>query len=152
MTSSVRQATSEDAPSIKELQALLIGYERHYDDSIPKQDAQYYDIDTLINDPNTNLLVVESENQIIGCGFGRIESAAYCSFTKNSGMIGLMVVKKEFRRQQIGKLIMENLLNWFKEKGITDIRLKVHEGNLNAVEAYTKYGFKPFLKEMKYES
>ncbi len=61
-----------------------------------------------------------------------------------------MFVMEKFRKQKIGKLILNSIIKWFKEKGISSIKLSVYKGNANAVETYRRCGFKDFILEMKY--
>ena len=95
------------------------------------------------------LIKSENENQIVGCGFGEIRKNDEPYLNKHIGYIGLMYIDGKYRGEGIGKLIISLLFNWFKEKQIMDIRLKVYSENGIAISAYVNYGFKEFVTEMR---
>lgn len=147
----LRRAKLSDLDTLKNFQQQLVMHERPFDSGIPKKGkVEYYDIKKLIKSNNVNFLVVEMGNEIIGCGFGQIRKNDEWNVNKKYGYIGLMFIKKEFRNQRVGKIIVDALIRWFKAKNIFDIRLKVYEKNVNAVNAYKKYGFRCFIHEMQY--
>ena len=148
----IRKATSNDLNIIKEFQNQLVEYERPFDSTIPKQGlVEYYNLQLLIESEKVNFLVVEVNEKIIGCGFGEIRSDIEWSSNSLIGYIGLFFIEKEFRNKGISGLIFKELIKWFKENNIKDIRLKVYSENEKAVNAYKKYGFKGHMLEMRYE-
>jgi GNAT superfamily N-acetyltransferase len=148
----LRSAKPSDLSTLNQFQQRLVNHERPFDPGIPREgEVKYYDIEELIEADNTNLLVVESENRIIGCGFGQIKKNLLWATNKDYGYVGLMFVDEGFRKQNIGKLIVEALIDWFKEKNISDIRIKVYKNNAVAVEAYKSYGFNDFVLELQYK-
>ncbi len=149
----LRSANLSDLNTLKNFQKRLVIHERPFDPGIPKkEEVEYYDIRELIEANNVNFLVIEIDNKIIGCGFGQIRKNDDWAANKIFGYIGLMFVDDKFRGQKIGKLIVDELVKWFKEKNVFDIRLKVYEKNISAVNAYKKYGFEHFVLEMRYTS
>ncbi len=148
----LRPAKVSDTNALKNFQQKLVIHERPFDSEIPgKGNVEYYDIKKLIKSDNANFLVVEIGNKIVGCGFGQIRKSDDWAVNEKYGYIGLVFVDKKYRRQNIGKLIIDALIKWFIERNISDIRLKVYEKNFIAVSAYRKYGFKNFILEMRYD-
>ena len=52
-----------------------------------------------------------------------------------------IVVKKEFRHNGIGFILLENLINHSKELNLKTITLEVNENNLSAIRLYDKFSF-----------
>ncbi|MDP4107498.1 MAG: GNAT family N-acetyltransferase [Bacillota bacterium] len=61
---------------------------------------------------------------------------------KVSGKIEVLYVDEGYRRNNLGTKLMDNAMNWFREKEIYDIELTVVYGN-QAVSFYEKFGFFP---------
>jgi GNAT superfamily N-acetyltransferase len=148
----IRKAQLSDLSTLQFFQDKLVVHERPFDPTIPKEGrVEYYDLKKLIESENVLFLVAEVNNEIVGCCFGEIRKNDDIFTTKFYGYIGLMFVKKENRREGIGNLIINSLLEWFKQKKIYDIRLKVYAENSDAVKAYKKYGFQDFVLELRKE-
>lgn len=149
----IREAELKDLKELNELQQCLVKFERPFDDGIPAEgDVNYYDITGLINDDFTYFIVAELEGKIIGCGFAQIRDNLNWAIEKKSGYIGLMVVREEYRRNNTGKLIVENLTGWLMKKNISHIILETYSCNESAISAYKKYGFKEFVLQMKFDT
>ncbi|MBK8983898.1 MAG: GNAT family N-acetyltransferase [Ignavibacteria bacterium] len=152
MKLNLRKARIDDAEKLEELQQTLVKYERKFDSGIPsKGNVYYYDIIKLIRNKKTHFIVAENDNEIIGCGFGQVRKNFDWVKDDKMGYIGLMVIKEKYRRNDAGRLIIENLTSWFREEKISHIILETYCKNINAVSAYRKYGFQDFVLQMKYK-
>lgn len=54
-----------------------------------------------------------------------------------------VAVHEKFRRQGIGKLLIEDAIVFFRDKGAINIVLEVRVSNDSAIALYSKMGFKP---------
>ena len=52
-----------------------------------------------------------------------------------------IVVKKSFRHNGIGSILLENLISYSKNKSLKTITLEVNEHNLSAIHLYDKFSF-----------
>lgn len=52
-----------------------------------------------------------------------------------------IVVKKSFRHNGIGSILLENLISYAKDKNLKTITLEVNEHNLSAIRLYDKFNF-----------
>ena len=52
-----------------------------------------------------------------------------------------IVVKKDFRHNGIGSVLLENLINYYKDLNLKTITLEVNENNLSAIRLYDKFSF-----------
>lgn len=87
-------------------------------------------------------VVAEAEGKVIGyAGF-------YYFFEE--GHITTMAVAPNWRRQGIGKLLLNHLIEKAKEIGLKELSLEVRESNQIARKMYQKFGFKMVARRKKY--
>jgi GNAT superfamily N-acetyltransferase len=145
----VRKADLNDLESLLRFEQGVIDAERPFDSTLKTGDINYYDIQEMITSPNFEIVVAESENKIIGCGYGRIvDSKPYLKHQKNI-YLGFMYVDPIHRGKGVNQKILEALKNWAITQGVTEMRLDVYHDNIVASKAYEKAGFKKHMVEMR---
>jgi len=100
--------------------------------SIPFREKDFFDIyDSEIS----NVLVAKSGSTVVG----------YVSFTViiDECQIINFATKNEFKRQGVGKSVMEALLSHCEKIGVKKYFLEVRVSNDGAIALYKKYGFVP---------
>lgn len=103
-------------------------------------------METLKNDNNFAFVAVDKD-EIIGILIAekktapQLENPLVCN-------IGTLVVKQEFRKRGIGKMLMDYCIDTCKNMKIQEIKLGVFNDNINACKFYEKYGFKPLEQKM----
>ncbi|MFH6958117.1 GNAT family N-acetyltransferase [Flavobacterium aquidurense] len=145
----VRRATNADLPQLAEFLQSLVEAERPFDSTLKEGQIFYYDIQELILDKATEVLVVDNGNQIIGCGYAQIRTAKAYEKHESFGYLGFMFVSPEFRGKGINNLLLTDLKKWVLSQGITEVRLEVYHDNEAAVKAYEKAGFKKLITTMR---
>ena len=145
----IRAATLTDVPILKAFEQGVISAERPFDNTLNKNPIHYYDLEKQIQDDQTHLVVAELKSEIVACGYARIEQAKpYVNYPFYS-YLGFMFVANEHRGQGINQKVIDALILWSKEQGITMLHLDVFADNLPAIRAYKKAGFKANLVEMR---
>lgn len=144
-----RPAENADLPKLAEFLQFLVEAERPFDVTLKEGEIFYYSISDLIADQATQIMVVENNNQIIGCGYAQIRSAKTYEKHEVFGYLGFMFVSPEFRGKGINGLLLDELKKWILSQGITEVRLQVYSENDAAVKAYEKAGFKKLLTTMR---
>ena len=145
----VRKADLNDVESLLRFEQGVISTERPFDSTLKSGDIHYYDIKEMIASPNFEIVVAESENKIIGCGYARIVSSKpYLKHEKNI-YLGFMYVDPIHRGKGVNQRILEALKKWSIAQGLTEMRLEVYFDNLAAIRAYEKAGFKKHMVEMR---
>lgn len=144
-----RSATNGDLPKLSEFLQSLVDAERPFDSTLKEGEIFYYDIQNLIIDKATEVLVVDNGNQIIGCGYAQIRTAKAYEKHESFGYLGFMFVSPEFRGKGISNLLLNDLKKWVLSQGITEVRLEVYHDNEAAVKAYEKAGFKKLITTMR---
>ncbi len=154
MKMNIRKAGLSDVKTIDRFQHQIGLHERNIDPSFRRKDkilTSQKEIRRKIRSRNCLFLIAEADGKAVGCGSGEIsKNKGTWSRYKYKGFIGTMYVKDEYRRRGIAGKIIEELLKWFRRKGIKDIRLQVYQNNEPAVRAYRKHGFKDCIVEMRH--
>ena len=145
----IRKALLTELPTLLEFEKGIFDAERPYNPTIVLEGGHYYDIAKLITSPNSECLVAEIDGKIVGSGYARIEKAPdYFTYHEHS-FLGFMYVLPEFRGLGINKLVMDELIDWSKKRGIKEFRLEVYTENKGAIRAYEKAGFANLLTRMR---
>ena len=100
--------------------------------SVPFKEEDFSDI---FESEISNVLVAKIGDKVVG----------YVSFTViiDECQIINFATKNEFKRQGVGKKVMEALLDYGKARGVTKYFLEVRQSNEGAISLYEKYGFVP---------
>lgn len=145
----LRKATNKDLPQLLKFEQEVIIAERPFDHFIKKSDINYYDIQNLVDSPDAEMILAESNGQIVACGYAQIrESKPYWKEPKFA-YLGFMFVHPDYRGKGINQRIIEHLKEWAKSKYIPELRLEVYIENESAIRAYQKAGFKDHMLEMR---
>jgi len=145
----IREAKLSELSELLAIEQLIVEAERPFEENFKQGRVHYYDLEKLITNDNSMVLVAETENQIIATGYVKIkESLAYLKDNYHA-YLGFMYVNPSYRGQGINQRIIEQLKQWSKEKGMTVVCLEVLNGNTKAINAYRKSGFNINLVEMR---
>ena len=145
----IRIATLDDIDSLLIFEQGVVTAERPFDSTIKKEYTLYYDIEQMIQADHIQLLVAELNNELIGCGYARIEQAKHYLQHTQHAYLGFMYVAPEHRGNGINKLVMKELFKWSQSKNINEMRLDVYHENVAAIKAYEKAGFIKHMIEMR---
>ena len=145
----VRKATLNDLPTLLQFEQGVIEAERPFDPTIKEGKINYYDISELILSENSDVFVVEIDNQIMASGYAKIKEDRHYLKHSKQGYLGFMFVPKAQRGKGLNKLIVDVLLKWCYNRHIFEIRLDVYDDNIPAIRAYEKAGFKKHMINMR---
>jgi GNAT superfamily N-acetyltransferase len=144
-----RTASLQDRVALLKLEQNVVEAERPYNLSIRPRDAIYYDLDTLLTSEASHVIVAEAEGLIIGTGYAQLQASKSSLKHTRHSYLGFMYVSPEYRGLGINKQIIDRLIDWSKEQGVTDFYLDVYAENEAAIRAYEKVGFAKSMIEMK---
>ena len=149
MKINIRKATEKDLETLYQFEQGVVETERPFDSTLRKGLIHYYDLKRLIDSPTAQLMVAETDKQIIASGYVRIDEAKdYLAHTQQA-YFGFMYVLPEFRGQGVNKKIMDELKAWARSQGVAELRLEVYIENTSAIRAYEKLGFARHMLEMR---
>jgi GNAT superfamily N-acetyltransferase len=144
-----RTATPKDIDDLRGFEQRIIAAERAFDPTLKAGRIQYYDIERMLVADDVQFVVAQRGNELVACGFARIDNAkTYLSHLKQA-YLGLMYVDPKYRGQSINSGIVERLKQWCYTKGVAELRLETYSDNLAAVGAYEKAGFSKHIIEMR---
>ncbi|MBR3153020.1 MAG: ribosomal protein S18-alanine N-acetyltransferase [Clostridia bacterium] len=94
----------------------------------------------------------ESEDSLLYVAQNEDEVLGFFAIKKGPFEIDIMniVVRKDMRNKKIGSLLMEKILDIFKNSDKEAITLEVNENNIPAIKLYEKYGFEKVGIRKKY--
>jgi RimJ/RimL family protein N-acetyltransferase len=144
-----REAVQSDLPTLRHFEQGLIDAERPFDPTIQEGDILYYDLEYMLGAPHIHLIVAESNGELIGCGYARIEEARHYLKHKQHAYIGFMYTLPAYRGKGVNKIVAQALLYWAREQNITEAMLDVYYDNEAAIKAYEKSGFSRHLITMR---
>jgi RimJ/RimL family protein N-acetyltransferase len=144
-----RTATLEDLDALRRFEQEIIAAERAFDPTLRTGRIEYYDLERMLEADDVRFVVAQSGQELIACGFARIDKAKRYLSHSSQAYLGLMYVDPKHRRRSINGEILERLKKWSLERGVTELRLEVYADNLAAVRAYEKAGFSRHILEMR---
>ena len=146
---SFRTASIEDIDALRRFERGVISTERVYDPTLKAGNIEYYDIDTMLVAEHVRFVVAERDNELVGCGFARIDVAKPYLSHPRQAYLGLMYVDPDHRGQAINRGILDILKQWCRSQRVSELRLEVYGDNLAAIAAYEKSGFSTHIIEMR---
>ncbi len=146
----IRPATLDDLAQLRTLEQGVVEAERPFNTAIKDGSPTYYDLNDLITSEDSLLLVIEVTEEIIATGYIQIRQSKQSLRHDRHGYLGFMFVAPEQRGKGLNHKIIDALINWGEEKGVSDFYLDVYFENQAAIRAYEKVGFSSSMIEMKY--
>jgi len=150
----IREAIINDHMDLCEVYVELDEYHRinHPELFIKPADyarAEEY-ISEIIHDDNKTLFIAEVDSKIIGFAECYILKSSKFPVLKKREWVQLdnIAVKSDYKNYNIGSLLLEEVIQWAKFKQVNRIELKVYSFNKNAIQFYSKKGFKDLSKTM----
>lgn len=145
----IRDAAIADLATLLKMEQKLINEERSYDKTLKPSNAFYYDFGEMLSNVNFKLVLAETDHDIIGTGYARIEKAETFLVHGKYVYLGFMYVLPHWRGKGVNKQIIETLKQWAVSQNIHEVRLDVYFENKTAISAYMKSGFANHVLEMR---
>jgi len=145
----LRAATLEDLPTLREFEQGVVDAERDFTSRLVDGEVNYYDLNHLIQSDKSKILVaIDEDDQLVACGYARLELDKAYFQPRPYAYLGFMYVVPAWRGRGVIQAVIDALLEWGREQGISTYKLDVFAGNQSAIRAYEKLGFVPEMMEM----
>ncbi|MDB4242238.1 GNAT family N-acetyltransferase [Polaribacter sp.] len=145
----IREANLDDLETLLAFEQGVIETERPLDPFLKKGAFCYYNIPAIITSDATHFVVAIYKNELVGCGYVRIEKSKQYQKNPLHGYIGFIYVKPNFRGKRISSLVLESLKKWALSKELKELRLDVYSNNPSAIKSYARFGFVKSLVNMR---
>lgn len=145
----IRKAELKDLDTLLIFEQGVISAERPFDSTLKSGHTHYYDIEKMITATDVELLVAELDNELIGCGYARIEVAKPYLQHMQHAYLGFMYVVPQHRGKGVNKMVIDALTAWSASQHITELRLDVYQHNEAAIKAYKRCGFTKHMLAMR---
>lgn len=145
----IREATLKDIETLRAFEQGVINYERPFALNLKETPIQYYNLEDFIQRKDAQVVVATIEEEIVGSGYALIKNAKPHKTPEQYAYLGFMYVLPNFRGKGINQKIIEELIRWSKNQGLTEVYLDVYAENDSALKAYNKIGFQPYLLNMR---
>jgi ribosomal protein S18 acetylase RimI-like enzyme len=106
---------------------------------------------TQLDEPNVILLVAERDGEVVGYSYAGVEGNDYMSLRGPAGVLHDIVVDSAFRRQGIGRKLLDATLAALKARGAPRVVLSTAEQNSSAQHLFERAGFRRTMIEMTRE-
>lgn len=130
----VRKAEPKDFEVIYSLIHELAVFEQAPDE--PSNPLKRFIEEGTCKNPRFHIIVAEQNNDIAGMA---LYYFGYSSWKGSMLYLDDLIVRENYRRQGIGKLLMDELIKIAKEEKINQLRWHVLDWNESAIRFYKKY-------------
>ena len=149
----VRDAKISDINSIMELYEEIMDFHTNFENLLIEKNAatkrrEEKNILDSIKNPNTKVLLALINNRVIGYFIAVIKKKHSFLKYKKRGSIEDAYIMKYYRRRGLGKKVFNELIGWFKKRGVGHIGVCVNAQNKIGINAWERFGFKEVVKQM----
>jgi len=143
----IRNAMMSD---LEEIVKFRLSFQRHMEASNPKvwritEEGQAHlreDTEQKVVDEGGRMVVAVKDEKLIGVAYGEVSHRT--DYTPNIiGQISIVYVREEFRRQGVGRRLVEELCQFFSSEEVEEVTLNYVIGNKEAEGFWTALGFEP---------
>lgn len=145
----IRLARKSDLTKLREFEQAIIQYERPFAPNLKPDPIEYYDLANLIERNDAEVIVALYEDELIGSGYALVKDSPAYKKPEKHVYLGFMYVTPEFRGKGVNGKIIDHLIEWTKNQGLSELQLDVYAENESAIKAYAKQKFKPSLLKMR---
>ncbi len=149
----IHRATARDIKAILPVWGELASYHAALDPAFtpasnwPREYSAY--LRTLMGRADALALVARDNGDVIGYAVGRISTLPPFFEHRYRGYIHDVFTRARFRRRGIGRRLVEELLNWFRDRGVIVVELTVAANNPDALPFWRRLGFQTYMHQMK---
>lgn len=149
---SVREATTNDLPKIKELYWVLDTDAIYYQpEHFIRTDRPNEFLLSIINNEKSDFLLAEVHNKVIGFSLVQERETGNLSCLKKEHYAYILdfVIAEEYRSKGYGTYLLQASKQWARNRKLGFLRLSVFPQNHKGIEFYKKQGLKTTMQTME---
>ena len=131
MTASI----SLERPDTPDATALVIELETHLEQFYPSESRHGYSVEKLVAQ-GVHFFVIRDNGTPAGCGGVQLVGTEY-------GELKRMYVRPQFRGKGFGKLMLDHLERFTRDRGVGVVRLETGIHQHEAIRLYERAGYRP---------
>lgn len=149
----IRPATVRDLSDIVEIWGELALHHARLDRAFAPsrrwRDEYRQFIGGLIGRDDALAVVAAFGGQLIGFAVGRVSMLPAFFEHRRRGYVHDVVTREAYRRRGVGRRLVETLLAWMDEAGVSSVELTVAINNQDATTFWSQLGFVPYMQHFK---
>jgi ribosomal protein S18 acetylase RimI-like enzyme len=106
---------------------------------------------TQLDEQNIIILVAERDGEVVGYTYAGVEGTDYMALRGPAGVLYDIVVDPVYRRQGVGRMLLDATIDALKAKGAPRVVLSTAERNIPAQRLFDRSGFRRTMIEMTRE-
>ncbi len=138
MEITIRPARPDDIPRMCDLLEDLFSIEADYEVDVVKQ---VKGLSMLINDSSGRAFVGVAVADDSIAGMATVQTLVSTAEGGRVGFVEDVIVDKRFRCRNVGTLLIERIIAWSREQGLTRLQLLADRENHPALNFYTSRGW-----------
>jgi GNAT superfamily N-acetyltransferase len=148
----VLKADRSHIPAILELWKELMDFHRPFDALFTRSEdgeaSMATHLEQIIDAEDSLVLVAVEAAGVIGYTMAKVASYPPVFVKRRHGLISDMAVSRAHRRRGCGEMMLEVTLEWFRQKGLDRVELRVAAKNGVAYSFWRKQGFADYVHEL----
>ncbi len=149
----VRPATAYDLPEMVEIWGELARYHARLDSAFAlsrrwREEYRQF-MSGLMGREDARAVVGAHEGEIIGFAVGRISLLPGFFENRRRGYIHDVVTREPYRRRGVARRLVDALLDWMDESGVSMVELTVAVNNPEAIAFWTRLGFVAYMHHFR---
>ena len=145
----IRRARPDDLPQMVELWDQLMGFHQDLDPTyklLPDAAERWVKyIETKFDDEDWRVLVAECNGRVVGYAAAAVQEYPPVFENPQHGFLQEIVVRIEFRRQGIGRNLVDAAVKWLGGKDVPETTVRIDERNPASLALFNNAGFDPFV-------
>jgi ribosomal protein S18 acetylase RimI-like enzyme len=106
---------------------------------------------TQLDEPSVVILVAEQDGKVVGYTYSAVEGNDYMALRGPAGELYDIVVDPGYRKQGVGRMLLDATLDALKARGAPRVVLSTAEQNAAAQRLFDRAGFRRTMIEMTRE-
>jgi GNAT superfamily N-acetyltransferase len=99
-----------------------------------------------LNDPNLRVLSgVTDDDEVVGLALATLQRRPPVMLEEWYGFVDTLLVREDHRRQGLGRMLVQDLVAWFREKGARTVELSMAAKNELGDQFWSALGFETLL-------
>ena len=148
----IREARGDELLKISAMWGEFMAYNGEFNDSfkVKKKARAIFskEMSERGDNPDCRLVVADDSGKPVGFCYSYISFKPKYFKLEKFGFIGDLFVKEEYRERGIGRLLVEDALEFFQKRKIKQIELLVAQKNVNTIKFWGSLGFDHLLTWM----